>query len=111
MNDMGLKEQLQAWASEITAAPLNSAEEVEQFRIEWLGRKGRMKDVMAAFKEAPNEEKRELGKLINEFKQSIEARVASGAASGADIPDQKRPIMIGRVRREAFLLAHIIPSV
>jgi len=81
---MGLKERLQAWALEISAAPLNSAEEVEQFRIEWLGRKGRMKDVMAAFKEAPNEEKRELGKLINEFKQSIEARVASGAASGAE---------------------------
>ena len=30
------------------------------------GAKRKMKDVMADFKAAPNEEKRELGKLINE---------------------------------------------
>ena len=33
-----------------------------------------MKDLMAAFKAAQNEEKRELGKLINEFKQHRAAR-------------------------------------
>ena len=80
---MGLKEQLAQWASEVTAIQFNTAEEVEAFRVQWLGRKGKMKDVMADFKAAPNEEKRELGKLINEFKQQVEQRVAEGASNQA----------------------------
>ena len=80
---MGLKEQLAQWAAEVAVVQFNTAEEVEAFRIQWLGRKGKMKDVMADFKAAPNEEKRELGKLINEFKQQVEQRVAEGASSQA----------------------------
>ena len=80
---MGLKEQMAQWAAEVAAVQLNTAEEVEAFRIQWLGRKGKMKDVMADFKAAPNEEKRELGKLINEFKQQVEQRVVEGASSQA----------------------------
>ena len=78
---MGLKEQLAQWTAEVAAVQLTTADEVEAFRIQWLGRKGKMKDVMADFKAAPNEEKRELGKLINEFKQQVEQRVAEGASS------------------------------
>ena len=80
---MGLKEQLAQWAAEVAAVQFNTAEEVEAFRIQWLGRKGKMKDVMADFKAAPNEEKRELGKLINEFKQQVEQRVTEGASNQA----------------------------
>ena len=80
---MGLKEQLAQWAAEVAAVQFNTAEEVEAFRIQWLGRKGKMKDVMADFKAAPNEEKRELGKLINEFKQQVEQRVVEGASNQA----------------------------
>ena len=80
---MGLKQQLAQWVAEVAAVQFNTAEEVEAFRIQWLGRKGKMKDVMADFKAAPNEEKRELGKLINEFKQQVEQRVADGASNQA----------------------------
>ena len=80
---MGLKQQLAQWVAEVAAVQFNTAEEVEAFRIQWLGRKGKMKDVMADFKAAPNEEKRELGKLINEFKQQVEQRVAEGASNQA----------------------------
>ena len=80
---MGLKEQLAQWTAEVAAVQLTTADEVEAFRIQWLGRKGKMKDVMADFKAAPNEEKRELGKLINEFKQQVEQRVAEGASNQA----------------------------
>ena len=80
---MGLTEQSAQWAAEVALVQFNTAEEVEAFRIQWLGRKGKMKDVMADFKAAPNEEKRELGKLINEFKQQVEQRVAEGASNQA----------------------------
>ena len=49
--------------AKVSEVELKDADAVEVFRVEWLGRKGRMKDLMAAFKEAPNEQKRELGKL------------------------------------------------
>lgn len=84
---MDLKELLKMHAASVASAELADADAVENFRIEWLGRKGKMKDIMAAFKEAPNEEKRELGKLINEFKEAVEARVASGNSAIVEGPN------------------------
>ena len=78
-----MRDQLIALLAETSAADLPDTEAAEAFRIAWLGRKGRMKDLMAAFKEAPNEEKRELGKLLNELKGSIEERIESVASQGA----------------------------
>ena len=88
---MGLKEQLAQWTAEVAAVELSTADEVEAFRIQWLGRKGKMKDVMADFKAAPNEEKRELGKLINEFKLQVEQRVAEGASSQSQASSDDAP--------------------
>ena len=88
---MGLKAQLEQWAAEVEAVQLSTAEEVEAFRIAWLGRKGKMKEAMADFKAAPNEEKRELGKLINEFKQRVEQRVAKGATGGQQATNEEGP--------------------
>ena len=69
--------------AEVAATELNNQDVIEEFRIEWLGRKGRIKDLMTAFKEAPNEEKRELGKLLNELKASIEAKIESASAGAS----------------------------
>ena len=77
-----MRDQLIALLAETSAVDLPDTEAAEAFRIAWLGRKGRMKDLMAAFKEAPNEEKRELGKLLNELKGSIEERIESVAPQG-----------------------------
>ena len=71
--------------AKVSEVELKDADAVEVFRVEWLGRKGRMKDLMAAFKEAPNEQKRELGMLLNQLKQLIEDRMeaaSSGLQSG-----------------------------
>lgn len=88
---MGLKAQLEQWTAEVEAVQFSTADEVEAFRIAWLGRKGKMKDIMSDFKAAPNEEKRELGKLINEFKQRVEQRVAEGASSGPQASADEQP--------------------
>ena len=84
--------------AEVSEVELKDADAVEVFRVEWLGRKGRMKDLMAAFKEAPNEQKRELGKLLNQLKQLIEERMEaassslqSGIASTGSGEDYSRP--------------------
>ena len=50
-------------------------EELEQFRIQYLGKKGVLNDFFAAFKEVPNEEKKTFGQVVNELKQTAEAKV------------------------------------
>ncbi len=42
---------------------------VEKFRIEYLGTKGLLKELFAAFKEVPNDQKKEFGQAINQLKQ------------------------------------------
>jgi phenylalanyl-tRNA synthetase alpha chain len=85
---MDLKEQILAYLGQIEATTLATSDEVEQFRIAWLGRKGILKDTMAAFKEAPNEQKRELGQLVNQLKKAAELCISSGA-QGAETIDQE----------------------
>ena len=51
---------------------VSTSDELEQLRIEFLGKKGRMAGMMAELKNVPNEEKRAFGQAINEAKQYIE---------------------------------------
>ena len=48
---------------------------VEKFRIDYLGKKGILNDFFAAFKEVPNTEKKEFGKLVNELKNKAQEKV------------------------------------
>jgi phenylalanyl-tRNA synthetase alpha chain len=47
----------------------DNAEAVEKFRIEYLGTKGLLKELFAAFKQVPNDQKKEFGQAINQLKQ------------------------------------------
>ncbi|WP_263410591.1 phenylalanine--tRNA ligase subunit alpha [Terriglobus tenax] len=66
------------------AASLASPEAVENFRLEWLGRKqGRLKLVSDAWlKTAPVEAKKALGMRFNQLKQEIESALESGSVAG-----------------------------
>ena len=76
-----MKEELEGLLVDIEQRKFDSADAVEEFRIEYLGRKGKMKDLMAQFREVAPEHKRELGPLINKVKTAVEERVASEKAS------------------------------
>lgn len=52
-----------------------SKEELEAFRIKFLGSKGLLKDFFAEFKNVPNEQKKEFGQVINELKDTAEEKV------------------------------------
>ena len=51
--------------AEISNMHASTAEEVEQLRIKYLGRKGIMNDLMEEFRNVSPEQKRELGQRIN----------------------------------------------
>ncbi len=52
----------------------NNGETAESFRIKFLGTKGIVKNLMQEMKNVPNEKKKEIGLLLNDFKQTAEAK-------------------------------------
>lgn len=69
-----LQEKITQYTAEIEAFSTASADELEQFRIKFLGTKGIIKDIFDEFKAVSPEEKRTLGKVLNQFKQLAEAK-------------------------------------
>lgn len=60
--------------ADIKAAVPNSAEELEAFRIKYLGSKNTIKPLFAKMKDIPNEGKKAYGQKLNELKQNAEAK-------------------------------------
>ncbi|HBR55013.1 MAG TPA: phenylalanine--tRNA ligase subunit alpha [Flavobacteriaceae bacterium] len=72
-----MKETLQQHIEEIKAFHADTPEAVEAFRIKYLGKKGLLNDFFAEFKKVPNDQKKELGQIMNTLKKTAEAKVAS----------------------------------
>ncbi len=69
-----IQEQISQHTEEIHAFATSDAEQLEQFRIKFLGTKGIIKDIFDQFKAVSPEEKRVLGKVLNSFKQLAEEK-------------------------------------
>jgi phenylalanyl-tRNA synthetase alpha chain len=63
--------------AEAEAFTTQSKDEVEAFRIKYLGSKGLLKHYFAEFKNVANDQKKEFGQTINQLKQIAEAKVNS----------------------------------
>ncbi|MBI5915030.1 MAG: phenylalanine--tRNA ligase subunit alpha [Bacteroidetes bacterium] len=61
---------------EIAAASPKSKDELEQFRIRFLGTKNVIKPLFGEIKNVPNEQKKEYGQLVNEAKEAAERKFA-----------------------------------
>lgn len=72
-----LQEKIQQYTKEIEAFNPKSADDAEAFRLKFLVTKGIVRNLFEAFKTVPAEEKRVLGKVLNEFKQLAESRYAT----------------------------------
>lgn len=88
-------------AREFTA---ETREEIENYRIKYLGKKGVMTDLFSSFKLVPPEQKKELGQKINQLKNFISERIDtlsqamdedgdSGEALDLSLPGE--PIQLG----------------
>lgn len=76
-----------------------SKEELEQFRIQFLGSKGKIKDLFAGMKTIERERKREFGQMANSVKQAAEQKLQqlkdtleTAADTSVDIPDLSLPV-------------------
>ncbi len=71
---MEIFDQVDKLIEEIKAYPVNNAEELEKFRIQYLGTKNSIKPVFGLIKDVPNERKKEFGQKVNEAKQTAEEK-------------------------------------
>ncbi len=67
-------EQLEELEGGLAAVVAANAEEAERFRIEWLGRNGKVTALFEAFRGLPSDEKRLLGQRLNQLKNAAQAR-------------------------------------
>jgi phenylalanyl-tRNA synthetase alpha chain len=70
-----MQEKIKHYSAEINAFEPKNAEELENFRIQFLGRKGILNELFEIFKALPGEEKKTAGKIMNEFKVLIEQKI------------------------------------
>ncbi len=75
----------------------NSADQIEAFRIKYLGKKGLLRGFYDAFKEVPNDQKKAFGQTINELKAKAEEKVNELKASLA--ADQPQESLFGDLSR------------
>lgn len=96
--------QIEQLTAEIENLTASSAEEVEQLRIKYLGRKGIMNDLMEAFRSVAPEQKRELGQKINALKQAVTSKIndlkdsvaiEANSNSAVDLTRTAYPIQLG----------------
>ena len=70
-------DKIKAYTAEVADFQTDNKETLEAFRIKYLGSKGILKDLFAAFKEVPNDQKKEFGQVINTLKVAAEEKVKS----------------------------------
>ena len=54
-----------------------SEEELNKFRIKYLGKKGLLNDLFSSFKKIPSEQKKEFGSSINNLKKLVQEKIES----------------------------------
>lgn len=69
-----MKEKIEAVRSDISNRSISNAAELESYRIEFLGSKGKMKELFGELKNVPNEQKKEVGQLLNELRQLAQSK-------------------------------------
>ncbi|MDB5193489.1 MAG: pheS, partial [Segetibacter sp.] len=72
-----LLQQIESYKQEIGSYNATTPEEVENFRIKYLGTKGLVKAVMGEMKNVPGDQRKEFGLILNAFKIFAEERYES----------------------------------
>ena len=83
-----MQERIQQLTAELQALTAHSEQEVEDLRIKYISKKGLVSQLFDEFKTVPNEEKRQVGQLLNALKtlatEKINELRASLSAGGDD---------------------------
>jgi phenylalanyl-tRNA synthetase alpha chain len=81
-----LLQKIKEYREEIEGIKANGPEALEAYRIRFLGTKGIVKNIFGELRNVPDENKRQFGQILNEFKQFAEAKYEAW----------KKPVATGR---------------
>jgi phenylalanyl-tRNA synthetase alpha chain len=70
-----MKDIIEKLMSEVDSLAAKTAAEAEEHRIRLLGKKGSITDLFEKFRELPGDQKKELGKVINELKNKAQDKI------------------------------------
>ena len=68
-----MKEKIKQLIEETSSINIDNINQLEEYRIKYLGTKGILKEMFDSFKLVPNEEKKEFGQLLNTLKNHLES--------------------------------------
>lgn len=68
-------ERIQKLLTEVSAWSASEAEELETLRIKYLSKKGEISQLFNDFRNVPNEQKRQVGQMLNELKDKAQNRL------------------------------------
>lgn len=116
---MNAFDQLNALLQEIEKTHPQNAEELEQFRIRFLGTKNVIKPLMGEIRNVPNEQKKDFGQLINrvvraaeekfnELKATLEDAAALNHAQNLDLTAPGEPLELGSRHPIAITMNRIV---
>ena len=99
-----MKEKINALLDEIRSLNATRQDEVENLRIKYLSKKGEVSVLFNDFRHVPNEDKREVGQLLNELKQVAQDKInalkeqlndAAAHAEQSDLTRTAEPVSLG----------------
>ena len=70
-----MKQKIESLLSEVRAMKAQNLEELEALRIKYLSKKGEITSLFSDFRNVPNDQKREIGQLLNELKTAAADRL------------------------------------
>ena len=101
-----IKDNVQELLNQVSQMQATTAEELEALRIKYLSKKGLITALFNEFRTVPNDQKRELGQLLNQLRQEAESRINAmreqiqngqqqAAAQSLDLTRTPDPIALG----------------
>jgi len=82
-------EELKSHLKDVESFAADNLDDVEAFRIKYLGKKGILNQYFAAFKSVPAENKKTFGQTINQLKQTATQKVEELKAELSKVNDEK----------------------
>lgn len=112
-------EKVEALKKELNEALAKNQEELESFRLKFIGRKGVLSDLFGEFKSVPNDRKKEFGAALNELKnlaqdkfkelvQAVKASESTAVNASIDVSLPPPPFQTGTLHPLSLVKNRII---
>src|SRR5688572_4676901 len=94
-----MEEKILSLIKEVSDFPVSDKQTLEAFRLKYISKKGVVGELFDELKQVPNEQKKNVGKILNQLKQTAEARftelterLESSASTSVDIDLSLPPV-------------------